>query len=154
MANYVLGKNGVAYVSATPVADATVATATTALTGGTIIANAKDVKSNLSTDKTDVTTRGGGGWKQTAPTLKDGTVTFTYQYKSGTDAVFSILLTAWVNGSEVFFCALDMATGAGAQGPAGNFTVTGMSRDETLTGSMIVDFELSASSSNSWFIHA
>lgn len=150
MSAYVLGKNCVAYYSTVALTGSTNTALNTALDAAIAIDNIKDVKINLSKDKADVTTRGSGGWKQTAATLKDGTISFTMQWKPG-DAAFNAFLAAWTNDSEIAFFALDgpQATAAN-QGPAGNYSVTNFSRNEPLGEAVTVDVELSPSSFNGW----
>lgn len=148
MSNYVLGQNAKLYYSATPVTSTTYATPLAASTEITLV---KDVKVNLSTDKADISTRAGLGWKQTVPTLKDGTITFSMLWKPA-DANFTAILTAWLANAELAIFALDgiKTATSGNQGPAGNFTVTNFSRNESLTEALMVDVELSASSFNGW----
>jgi hypothetical protein len=148
MSAYVLGLNCHAYYSATPLTTTSYATP---LSSATEITNIKDLKINLSSEKTDISTRGGSGWKATAPTLKDGTITFQMLWKPA-DTAFTALLTAWQAGTEVAFFALDgvKTAASGSQGPAGNFTVTSFNRNESLTEAVMVDVELSPSSQSGW----
>lgn len=153
-ANFVLGKDCKAYYSATAVTAATNSAYATALAGATLIANIKDLKLNFSTEKADISTRANSGWKATAATLKDGTITFTMVWKP-TDAAFAAIRDAWLGSLEVFFSALDgLYTVSGNQGPAGNFTVTNFSRSEGLNEAVTVDVELSPSSFDGWFAAA
>src|SRR5437764_754148 len=102
MANFVLGMNGVAYISATPATASDHTTVSTAVSAATAITNVKDLKCNLQVEKADITTRANTGWKATAPTLKDGTITFQMVWKPG-DTNFGIMLTAWSTNAEIFF---------------------------------------------------
>jgi hypothetical protein len=149
MPNFVLSKDCKAYINST----AAVSTDyTTALSGATEVSNIKDLSLNFSTAKADISTRAGNGWVQSAPTLKDGTITFQMVWKPS-DPAFDDLLTAWLGNDEVFFAALDGADDAvGSQGPAGNFAVTNFSRNEALPEAVMVDVELSASSYNDWHV--
>ena len=154
MPNFTLGKDCKAYYGATLAAGTDNAAYSTALAAATVGDNLKDLKLNFSTDKADISTRANNGWKATAATLKDGTITFTMLWKPG-DAFFTAVLTAWQNSTELFFSALDgVYTVSGNQGPAGNFTVTNFSRSEGLTDAVTVDVELSPSSQNGWFTAA
>lgn len=154
MPNYVLGKDCKAYASATPITAGANSDYATALAAATLFSNVKDLKLNFSTEKADISTRASGGWKATAATIKDGTITFTMLWKPA-DANFGIIKTAWLASAEIFFGALDGVYGtAGNQGPAGNFTVTNFSRSEGLNESVTVDVELSPSSFNGWFTAA
>lgn len=152
MPNFQLGMNAHAYYSATAVTASDQTTLNTALGTATEITNIKDLKINLATDKADVSTRGNNGWKQTAATLKDGTVTFSMVWKPA-DTNFTAILTAWQNSAEIAFFALDeLKATTGAQGAAGNFTVTNFSRTENLADAIMVDVELSPSSFNNWVV--
>jgi hypothetical protein len=148
MSNFVLGKDSHAYYSATPVTSTSYATP---LASTTEITNIKDLKINFTTDKADISTRGSGGWKSTAATLKDATITFTMVWKPG-DTGFTAIFTAWNTNAEIAFFALDgvKTASSGSQGPAGNWMVTSFSRSEGLTDALTVDVELSPSSFNGW----
>lgn len=151
MANFVLGKDCKAYYSATPLTSTSYATP---LAAATELSNIKDLKINFQTDKTEITTRASGGWKENATTLKDGSISFNMKWLPA-DAGFSAILTAWINNAEIAFYALDGAKGtAGFQGPAGNWNVSNFSRIEDLSGAVMVDVELTPSSYSGWVVTA
>src|SRR5574340_251704 len=65
-----------------------------------LMGNVKDVTINLETGEADVTTRAGNGWRQTAATLKDGTVEFEMIWDPG-DTDFTAIQAAWSNGTNI-----------------------------------------------------
>jgi hypothetical protein len=96
------------------------------------LTNVKDVTINLETGEADVTTRGGNGWRQTAQTLKDGTVEFEMVWDPG-DADFTAIKDAWLNGTNIALAVLDgdSAT-AGVQGLWADFQITNFSVSQPL----------------------
>jgi hypothetical protein len=148
MANFVLGKDCHAYYSATPLTNTTYATP---LASSTEITNIKSLDVSFSMDKTDISSRGTGGWKNQATTLKDATVSFQMVWKPA-DAGFTAMFTAWNTNAEIAFFALDgiKTAASGSQGPAGNWMVSSFKRNEGLTEAVTVDIELTPSSYNGW----
>lgn len=62
--------------------------------------NVRDVTINLETATADVTTRGGGGFRQVLPTLSEGSVEFEMIYSPG-DPLFDALESAYFNRSLI-----------------------------------------------------
>jgi TP901-1 family phage major tail protein len=149
MPEFQLGMNAKAYFGLTPVAAATEA----AITGATLVelTNIKDLTINLETGEADVTTRANAGWRTTAATLREMTIEFEMQWKTG-DAGFEAIKDAWLAADEIVLAALDQEkTVTGAQGPAGNFVITNFSRSEPLEEAMTVSVTAKASSFPQWF---
>lgn len=151
MPNFILGKNAKAYASATTVTASTNSAYATAAAAATEVTNAKDVKLDFSVSTADVATRASGGWGAQVATIKSGSVSFTAIWKPS-DPVFAILLQAWLDSEEIFFTALDGAHDvAGSQGPAGNFSVSDLSRSEGLNEAITAEIKLVPSSYNGWY---
>lgn len=100
--------------------------------------NVRDVTVNLETGEADVTTRGGSGWRQTAQTLKDGTVEFEMIHDPG-DEDFTAIQEAWLNGTNIALAVLDGAsTDAGVQGLWADFQITNFSQSQPLEEAMTI----------------
>lgn len=161
MSNFVLSLSGVAYYSTTTLTTNTNTAYKTALGSAIVIPNIQNAKLTMSSDKADISTRGGtpsnNGWKSTAETLKDATITFNLVYKIG-DSVFGALLTAYtgsqtsyMGNTEIFASFLDGPEATtGNQGIAGNWMVSSIARTEDLNGVMMADIELVPSSWTGW----
>jgi hypothetical protein len=65
------------------------------LAGLSELTNVRDLSLNVSTGEADVTTRGSGGWKLTAATLKDAEINF--------DMVYDLADTGFVRVQSAFF---------------------------------------------------
>jgi hypothetical protein len=101
-----------------------------------LMENVRDVTINLETGETDVTTRGGSGWRQTAQTLKDGTVEFEMIHDPG-DADFTAIKNAWLNGTNIALAVLDGASSTGGvQGLWADFQITNFSQSQPLEEAM------------------
>ncbi len=149
MPEFQLGMSAKAYYGTTPVVAATEA----AINAATLIelTNVKDMTCNLETGEADVTTRANAGWRTTAATLREMTVEFEMQWKSG-DAGFEAIKAAWLASTEIVLAVLDQAkTVMGTQGPAGNFVITNFSRNEPLEEALTVSVTAKASSFPQWF---
>ena len=104
----------------------------------TEVAHVKDVTLNLEAGEADVTTRSNGGWRATAPTLRECTVEFEMLWKPG-DAVFDAIKNAFLNSSYVALAVLDQKNDVeGAQGPLGDFSIINFSRSEALEEGVMV----------------
>jgi len=145
---YVLGMNAKLYRCATLINDSD---NTPALATWILIGNVRDLTLNLETGEADITTRGNDGWRQTAATLKDGSLEFEMVWDPG-DAAFTAVQTAWDTPTEIGIAALDGAEdAAGSQGLAGNFSVTNFTRTEPLEEALIAAVTLKPSSYNTWY---
>lgn len=102
------------------------------------LSDVKDVTLNLETGEADVTTRGGDGWRQTAATLKDGSIEFEMVWDPG-DAGFTAILTAFLSNSDFAMVALDGAKDAvGSQGLWADFQITNFTRAEPLEEALMI----------------
>jgi TP901-1 family phage major tail protein len=114
-------------------------------------ANIRNVNTNLETGEADATTRANGGWRQTVPTLKDGTIEFE-MLQVPDDAAFDAFETAWKAGAEIAVAAMSGAVAtSGSKGLAGNFMVTNFSRSEALEDVVVYNVTLKPSSYNTWY---
>jgi hypothetical protein len=108
---------------------------TAGTTAASIINNVKDVTLNLSTQETDVTTRGNGGWVATQATLKEGSLDFSMIWDTD-DAAFTAIQTAFFANNSIAFLVLDEESG---QGLDADFSITNFTRNEALTDAITVD---------------
>jgi len=115
------------------------------------VSNVRDLTINLETGEADVTTRANNGWRQTLGTLKDGSLEFEMVWDSS-DAAFTALKDAWLNGTEIALAAMDgdIQT-SGNQGLVSNFSVTNFSRSEPLEEGVTVSVTVKPSSYTEWY---
>ena len=123
-------------------------TATWALPTWDEITNIKDVTINLEAGDADVTTRGGGGFRQSVATLKDGSVDFQMVWDTS-DSDFTALKDAFFNNTSIELSFMDGAIGtAGSQGLHADFSVTNFSRSEALEEALMVDVTVKVTKSS------
>ena len=128
MATFILGKDAKIYQGA---AGGELATLTE-------MSNVRDVTLNLEAGEADITTRANGGWRATAPTLRECTCDFEMVWKPG-DSGFDAIKAAFLAGTTLELAILDQARETtGAQGPKGSFSVTSFSRNEALEEAITV----------------
>ena len=128
MPTFILGKDAKIYQG----------TAGAVLGALTEMSNVRDVTLNLEAGEADVTTRANGGWRATAPTLRECTAEFEMVWKPG-DAGFDAVKTAFLTGGPIELAILDQARETvGAQGPKGSFSITSFSRNEALEEAITV----------------
>ena len=127
------------------------ATATTALSGMTLIATGvRDVSLSISAATAKVTTRGSGGWEQELPTLKSLEVSLKIPLDP-TDAFYQQLTTSFTAGGTFAAAFLtDTKATSGATGPVGDFCVTKFDRAEPLDGAMEMDVTLKLAKFTAW----
>lgn len=102
------------------------------LTALTEMANVKDVTLNLEANEADVTSRANGGWRATAPTLRECTAEFEMLWKPG-DAGFTAVKNAFLTAGTIRLAVLTGARDAPkSEGPVGDFSITNFSRNEPL----------------------
>ncbi len=89
------------------------------------INDAKDVTFNGDADTADVSTRGGGAFRQMVATLRDANVEFDFVYDSG-DAALTFLRNGWKNGTVFGVAILD--------GGSATVGTTGIWMDGIITG--------------------
>ena len=148
--NYKLGMNAVAYLAAALFdgnEDTDVESATL-----TALDQVRDVTLNLSAAQADVTTRGNNGWRGKAGTLKEASVDFEIVAKAG-DAGVEALRNAFLNNTEIGLVFLDDDIDTeDAEGPAGNWTVTGFSRGEALEDAVKYNVTVEFSTFQQWYV--
>lgn len=138
-----LGKDAVVYYHATP---------GTALSGMTLILDVANVELNLSAAEADVTKRSGGGWRQTASTLKECEVTFEIPLDTS-DTGYKAVRAAFVNNSQIALSALTGPKGtAGNEGVTGDFEVTGFNRSEPIDGAITMSVTAKLAKFKAWEI--
>jgi hypothetical protein len=115
------------------------------------IANVRDVTLNLETGEADVTTRANSGWKQTLPTLKDGSVEFEMVWDTN-DPDFAAIRDAWLNNDEIALAVMDGPIASAGQGLVSNFAITNFSRTEPLEDAIKVSVTAKPSSFSQWYI--
>ena len=114
--------------------------------------NVRDVTFDGSAGEADVTTRANAGWRATAPTLREATLTFQMVAKPG-DAGLTAVKNAWLTSSQLELAAL---TGkkdeTGAEGPKGAWSITGFVRNEGLEDAIIYDVTAKLSVFDDWIV--
>ncbi len=95
----------------------------------TELTNCQDVTVNMTVGEADITTRGSGGYKEIAATLKDVSVDFNMVWDD-TDTGFTVLNTAFLAGGVIGIEALHEESG---DGPKFDGIITSFTRDESLT---------------------
>lgn len=149
MPNYLLGRQAVAYYSATALDGANTATV---LSSATEIDNIMDLSLEVESEFVDATTRGEAstGFRSEIAVLRNGRITFDARWLPG-DTVFDALVDAWENSGEFTMIALDQSKATmGAQGLASNFSVS-FSKSEALQDVQKVSVTLSISSKPEWY---
>lgn len=142
---YVLGMNCKAYYHATPA---------TELSDMSELTNVKDVTIDFSTGEADITTRANSGWRATASTLREATVTFQMQWDTA-DAGFTAIQAAWLasSGIELAFLTGSKSV-SGSQGPKATYVITNFSRNESLEEAVMVDVTAKVSVWDEWVTSA
>lgn len=92
------------------------------------LTNIKDLTLNLEHGEADITTRGSGGWRVTALTLKEGSIEFEMLWKKA-DAGFAAIRAAYMSRDPVALAILD---GDNGEGLDADFSVTRFTRNEPL----------------------
>lgn len=105
----------------------------------TLIDNVRDLTLNLERGDTDITTRSGGGWRQSVATLADGSIDFGMVWDN-TDTVFTAIKNAFINNTVLEFLVLDgLVATSGSQGLRASMAITSFSRNEGLEDALTVD---------------
>jgi len=107
---------------------------TAGTTAATELSNCRNVTLNLEAGEADVTTRANGGWRATAPTLRECSVEFEMVWDP-TCAGLNAIKTAFLTGGLIALKILDKANG---QGPDGDFAITSFPRSEELEEAITV----------------
>lgn len=122
-------------------------------TADTLVENVKDVTLNLTTGEADVTTRGSGGWREFIATLRDGGASFEILWDTS-DAFFTAIQTAFINGTLIAMLVLDDAIADGGQGLDADMMVSSFTRNETLDDAVTASIEVKPGRSTrapSWY---
>lgn len=101
--------------------------------------NVRDVEINGEAAEADLTTRGGGGWRQRAATIRDGQVEFSSIWDTA-DTDLMAVKDAWKAGTliDMAFMDGDIAT-SGSQGMRAEMAVTQFTRSEGLEDALTVN---------------
>ena len=148
MPEFTLGMNAKLYRAAAlfnGVTDSVVDAATL-----TEMTNVRDLSISGSTGEADVTVRGNLGWRQTASTLRSLEIQMDMVHDEA-DSDYLAIIDAWLNNTEIALVALNGGTGANSDGPASNWMVTQVDRDESLEEALKVSVTLKASSYTQWY---
>lgn len=97
-------------------------------TAATEVKSVKDLTLNIESDETDVTTRGSGGWKNTAAGLMDASVEFGIP-NDPSNADYKAFCAAYIGKTPL---ALFVTDGAGT-GLDADFTITKFNIDQALS---------------------
>lgn len=92
--------------------------------------NVRNLRLDLEGGEADITTRGGGGWRQFAATLLSGSLEFESIWDPD-DAAFTTVFQAFLDRDTLQAVALDKET-VGGQGLWADYVITNMSRNEDL----------------------
>jgi len=118
----------------------------------TKVDNVRDVTLQMEAGEADITTRGNGGWRATAPTIRECTVEFQMVWKPG-DTVFDAIKTAFLTAGTVALAVLDqLASVSGAQGPLGDFSILNFTRNEALEEAIVADVTAKLARFEEWFV--
>lgn len=97
----------------------------------TVLGNTKDVTLNLETGKADITTRDNGGFRATAPTLKECSAEWEMVHRKN-EAALAAIRKAWLNNTTIRLAILTDTYENDGDGPLGEFSITNFTRNEPL----------------------
>jgi len=101
--------------------------------------NVKDLTLSLEKGEADVTTRASGGWRETAATLKDGSVEFGMVYDPA-DANFTAFQNAFLSDSQLELAIVDGdITTVGTQGLRASFEIFNFGQEQNLEEAVMVN---------------
>jgi hypothetical protein len=125
-----------------------------ALATMTELTNVRNVSFDGSAGEADVTTRANAGWRATAPTLREATLTFQMIAKPS-DAGLTAIKTAWLTSAQIELAALtEKKTVVGAEGPKGAWSITGFVRNEDLEDAIVYDVTAKLAEFDEWVVVA
>lgn len=148
-----LGKDAKLYRSANLLTAANDA----AVTGATWVEvdEVKNVNLDGPASEADKTTRASGGWKQTASTQRDLAISFDLHVPKAGSTNYEAIRAAYVGSTEIAMLALDMDKDTTkAEGPASNWTITGLNRTEELENVVVYSVTAKPSSFTQWHVSA
>ena len=115
------------------------------------ITNVKDLTASQTKAEADVTTRANSGWRATAGTLKDQTLTWETVWKES-DAAFVAIRDAFLNNTVLGMASLTGAVGvAGSEGVVADYEILGFDKSEPLEGAITVSVTVKLSSYRSYY---
>lgn len=103
--------------------------------------NVRNVTANVEVADTDITVRGGNGWRQFAPTLFEASLDFESIWDPGDAKTNSLFAEAFLGRATVQAVPLD-TDNAGGQGLWADWIVSSGSRTEDLEEALMIDFSL------------
>lgn len=117
----------------------------------------RDLSLNLDKGKSDVTTRGGQGWRQKLSTLKDGVVEFEIVWETG-DADFEAYRDSFLNDTLIDCAVMDGdIEDADQQGLRAEFETFSFSRQEPIDGAVTASVTIEpgfSTNAPSWLVVA
>lgn len=107
------------------------------------LTNIRDLTLGLEADRSDLSTRGSGGWRQEVATLKSASIQFSIVWDT-VDPGFEALKDAFLNSTVIGIQCLDgeEAGTPPGQGIQSDMAVFNFTRNEELTEGVTVDVEL------------
>ncbi len=137
---YILGMNAKLYYG----------TAEAALASLNPIDNVKDLTLALDAGEADITTRANSGWRATAATLREATLTWDMLWDTA-DTAFTAIKDAYLGGTTLEFAALDQGKlVGGSQGLKGAFSITSFTRNEPIEEALTVSVTAKLSTFSEW----
>ena len=116
--------------------------------------NVQDLDLDLNHAEADITTRGGNGFENVAPTLRKASITFQILWRPG-DAQFDKLWSAFKlrKRMPMAFMDKDIAT-PGAEGLAGNMSIMSFKKGEKKDGVQMGDVTVRPGGWTDWYTAA
>lgn len=137
---YVLGSDAVLYVGDSGANLASL----------TEIDNVQDLTLTMDSETTSIRTRRSGAWSADVATVKNCEVSFKMQWAPG-DTGFATMRDAFLNSTLIRMAPLSAARDvSGAEGPLGEFSISGFSRSEPLGETQTVDVTAKLSQFVEW----
>lgn len=97
------------------------------------VPNVQDLSLPLEADEAEVSTRGGGGWKQYLQGLKDASIEWSMVWDPEDTAV-QAFLTAFLSGGVIGLAVMDgPVANVGSEGLWLDVVITGFNKDEALS---------------------
>lgn len=125
MASYVLGK------------DCILKHGTAGSTAATIVPTVRDVTVNMENDEADVSTRAGGGFKETALALIGLSIDFEMLFDA-TETICKAFIQAYVSRTKKSF----LVTDASGDGWDADFVITNFTYGQPLNGAVVAKFTI------------
>lgn len=114
------------------------------------LSEARDVNFDPSVTEVDATTRANGGYKSTAPGLKDLSIDFDMLYKPA-NTNYATIRDAYLAGVPISAaCLTDAKDAENTEGPLGRWTVTKFTRAEGLDDTVKIQVTLKIFEFTEW----